>query len=203
MKKLSLFFVLTFAASFVFGQFSIGPRVGFTSPSLSSELDDVKADVKSSFNFGAFARFGKKLYLQPEVIWHKKNSEITRSASSGLSPISQDIEVSTIEIPAIIGIRLLNLGVGNVRLLAGPSATIAVDKTVTTTSGNDFINPITTADIEDLVWGFNIGGGIDVLMFTLDIRYQFGLSEIIKTADGLDFNTKSNVFAVSLGWKIL
>jgi len=203
MKKLALMFVMTFAASVTFGQFTLGPRVGFTTANLSTDLDDVKTDVKTSFDFGAFARFGKKLYLQPEVIWHKKNSEITRSASEGVKGISQDVEVSTIEIPAIIGFRLLNLGLGNVRLLAGPSATIVVDKTVSTTSGSDFINPITSADIEDLVWGFNVGGGVDILMFTLDIRYQIGLSEIIKTAGDLDFNTKSNVFAVSLGWKIL
>jgi hypothetical protein len=40
-------------------------------------------------------------------------------------------------------------------------------------------------------------------MFTLDIRYQMGLNEVIQEVEGFSFNSKNNMFAVSLGWKIL
>jgi hypothetical protein len=87
--------------------------------------------------------------------------------------------------------------------MAGPSASIITEKTVSTSDPDNFTNPIEDADIEDLVWGFNVGAGIDVMMFTLDVRYQLGLNEVITTANDFNFNSKNNVFAVSLGWKIM
>lgn len=54
-----------------------------------------------------------------------------------------------------------------------------------------------------MIWGLNVGAGIDVLMFTLDVRYQMGLNEVIEKVNNFDFNSKNNVFCVSLGWKII
>jgi hypothetical protein len=111
--------------------------------------------------------------------------------------------MKSIEIPLIVGWRIINLGVGNIRVLAGPSASIITNSTVSTSDVDNFINPIKESDIEDMLWGFNIGAGADILMFTLDIRYQMGLNEVIKEVEGFSFNSKNNMFAVSLGWKIL
>ena len=61
--------------------------------------------------------------------------------------------MKTIEIPVIIGWRIINFGVGNVRIMAGPSASIVTDKTISTTDENDYINPIKDSDLEDLIWG--------------------------------------------------
>lgn len=203
MKKLSLLFLLTLSASFVFGQFSIGPKIGYNTSKLSTDLDDIESDLKNSFHFGAFARLGTKIYLQPEVNWLTQGGTFSKPEIGNVKAIKQEVELKTIEIPLLIGWRILNLGIGNVRVMAGPSASIVTDKTVSTSDGNSFINPITSADVEDMIWGFNIGAGADVLMFTLDVRYQMGLNEVITKVEGFDFNSKNNMFAISLGWKIL
>jgi hypothetical protein len=203
MKKLAFVIVLLLAGNLVFGQFSIGPKIGYNTSKLTTDISEIDSEMKNSFNFGVFVRLGRKIYVQPEVNWLTRGGVFKKSAADDVKPIKQEIELQTIEIPVLLGFRLINLGVGNVRVMAGPSASIITEKTVSTSDPDNFTNPIEDADIEDLVWGFNVGAGIDVMMFTLDVRYQLGLNEVITTAQSFDFNSKNNVFAVSLGWKIM
>ena len=71
MKKAILFSALIFLSSAIFAQFTIGPKIGFTMSKLSTNIEDVTEDMKTGFQFGAFARFGKKLYVQPEVLFQE------------------------------------------------------------------------------------------------------------------------------------
>ncbi len=203
MKKFTILVVFVLAASFAFGQISLGPKVGFNTSKLTTDLNEITSEFSNSFNFGVFLRVGKKFYVQPEVNWVTTGGVFKKPEIDNIKPINQTVEMKTIEIPVIVGWRIINFGVGNVRILAGPSASIVTDKTVSTSDENAFINPIKEADIEDMIWGFNVGAGVDVLMFTLDVRYQMGLNEVIKKVEGFDFNAKNNIFAVSLGWKII
>lgn len=201
MKKVTFILVILLAGHFAFGQFSIGPKVGFTTSKLTTDLDSISTDFKSSFQFGVFVRLGKKIYVQPEVNWLTIGGVFANE--TGLNPFKQEIEMKSIEIPVILGWRILNFGVGNVRILLGPSATIVMDKKITSKEEEGYIQPIKEADIDDLVWGFNLGAGVDVLMFTLDVRYQMGINEIITDVQNFSMNSRNNMFSVSLGWKIL
>nr|NQU93919.1 PorT family protein [Bacteroidota bacterium] len=201
MRKITIILTLILASSFAFGQFSIGPKIGFNTSKLTTDVDQVKSDVSNNFNFGIFARIGKKVYLQPEVNWLTRGGVI--KDESAVNPFKQEIEMKTIEIPVIVGWRIINLGVGNIRILAGPSASIVTDKSIKTTEGNGYIDPIKDANLEDMIWGFNVGAGVDILMFTLDVRYQMGINNVIKDVKEFDLKSKNNIFAISLGWKIL
>jgi len=203
MKKITFIFILFMASGFAFGQFSIGPKIGFNTSKLTTDLDQIESDATSNFNFGVFVRLGTKIYLQPEINWLTSGGVYKKPQIGDVKPIKQEVEMKSIEIPVIVGWRIINLGVGNIRVLAGPSATIVTNTTVSTSDPDNFINPIKESDIEDMLWGFNIGAGADILMFTLDIRYQMGLNEVIQEVEGFSFNSKNNMFAVSLGWKIL
>jgi hypothetical protein len=203
MKKITFIFILFMASGFAFGQFSIGPKIGFNTSKLTTDLDQIESDVANNFNFGVFVRLGTKIYLQPEINWLTSGGVYKKPEIDDVKPIKQEVTMKSIEIPVIVGWRIINLGVGNIRVLAGPSASIVTDKTVSTSDPDNFINPIKESDIEDMLWGFNIGAGADILMFTLDIRYQMGLNEVIQEVEGFSFNSKNNMFAVSLGWKIL
>ncbi|NCA84647.1 MAG: PorT family protein [Clostridia bacterium] len=200
MKRFTFVMILMLAAGFAFGQISLGPKIGYNTSKLTVDASDISSDLKSSFNFGVFLRVGKKIYLQPEINWMTRGGVFKSPSQSSVSPINQEIDLKTIEIPVLVGWRIINLGVGNIRVMAGPSGSIVVDKTIET---NDVDKPIKDSDINDMIWGFNVGAGVDVLMFTLDVRYQMGLNEIIGKVENFDFNSKNNVFCVSLGWKIL
>jgi hypothetical protein len=206
MKKITMLFAFMMAVSFAFSQISLGPKIGFNTSKLTDDADQIKTDLSTSFNFGAFVRLGKKIYIQPEVNWLTRGGVFETVDASSLNPIKQEIELKTIEIPLLVGWRVINLGVGNIRIMAGPSASIVTNSSVSTTSSAGLIGPIKDTDLddfEDLVWGFNAGVGVDILMFTLDVRYQMGLNEVIPKIENFDFYSKSNIFAVSLGWKII
>ncbi len=201
MKKITFIIVFFLAAHFAFGQFSIGPKIGFTTAKLTTDLDSISTDLTNNFLFGAFVRIGKKIYIQPEINWLTTGGVFKSDAS--INPVKTEIKMKSIEIPVILGWRILNFGVGNIRILLGPSAQIVMDKTITTTDGNGYFEPIEESDINDLNWGFNLGAGVDVLMFTLDARYQMGINDVIGSVENFNFNSRNNLFSISLGWKIL
>jgi hypothetical protein len=201
MRKLTFLFVFILSASIAFGQFSVGPKIGFNTNKLTTDLDSISNDLSNNFHFGAFVRIGKKIYVQPEINWLTVGGVLKNE--KGLNPFKQEIKMKTIEIPVIIGWRIINFGVGNVRILAGPSASIVMDKEIKTTEGEGYIEPIKDSDIQDLIWGFNLGAGVDVLMFTLDVRYQMGINDVINSVQEFNINSRNNMFSVSLGWKIL
>jgi len=102
--------------------------------------------------------------------------------------------------------KITDLKLVNIRATAGPTANFIVNKKIETTEGSNYISPIKEADIKDVHWGFQLGAGVDVLMFTLDVQYSIGLNNVIGTIDvggsPVKFDSKKNGFIVSLGWKI-
>jgi hypothetical protein len=51
---------------------------------------------------------------------------------------------------------------------------------------------------------YAIGGtGIDMLFLSLDLRYKYGLNQLIQDAGNYTFDTQNQMFVVSLGFKIL
>jgi len=207
MRKLVLTFVLIFASSMIFAQFTLGPKIGYNTSKLSVDQSDITTSLKNSFQFGIFARIGKKLYLQPEVNWLTQGGVFKQPEVTGsLSPFEQEIDLKTIQIPVIIGYKIINPKIINIRILAGPVASIVTDKKIESKDISGYIKPIEDANIEDLIWSLQVGAGVDILMFTIDVRYNIGLNKVIKdiTIDGtpVTFASKVSGFSVSLGWKI-
>lgn len=202
MKRLLLSLWILALPFLLSAQFTFGPRVGYVTSKLSTSAEDIKASMKSGYDVGAFLRTGGTLHFQPEVIWRVKGGILERSPSAQVKGIKQEVEIQTIEIPLLIGLKILDLERINLRLLAGPSGSLAVGKKVSMTDEDEFINPIKKADISDLQWGINAGVGIDVLSFTLDVKYHKGMNEIIGLVDDIGFNSRNNLFLVSLGLKI-
>ncbi len=198
MKKLILILAITFIATTSFSQISFGPKIGYTTSKLSIDKSDIKSDLKSSFQFGAFLRLGTKIYVQPEINWVTEGGVFKPISLGSISPFEDDVKLSTIQIPFLIGAKVFDLKVANLRVFAGPSASIVTDKTIEGTSDLG----IQIDNIEDLIWGLQIGAGVDVLMLTLDVRYNIGLSKVIGDVNGTSFDSKTNGFNVSLGWKI-
>lgn len=207
MKKLFLLIIMIIAVNVGFAQLTLGPKIGYNTSKLSIDKSDIKSDLKNSFQFGFFVRVGRNVYVQPELNFLTQGSIFKNpSLLGGLSPFEQKVDLKTIQIPFLIGMKVFNKKIVNVRVFAGPSASIITDKKIKTTSSSGWIDPIKDANIEDLIWNIQVGAGVDVLMFTLDVRYNIGINKIIGDVviDGtpVKFDSKSSGFNVSLGWKI-
>lgn len=196
MRKLFLLSVFLLSATLVFAEFTVGIKVGYNASKLSTSLDTISTSFKSGFQVGAFVRIGKRVYFQPEVYYTTQGGVF----SSNLSDWKQNIKLGSLDVPALIGFKIINHDKLNLRILAGPVASFIVNKTIEEAEG--VINPITSADINSVNWYIQAGAGLDLWKFTLDVRYQIGLNQLIKDVQNVSYNTHNNVWVVSLGFKI-
>ncbi len=197
-------------------QFHFGPQIGYNATKLSTNISDISTDMQGGFLFGAFARFGEKIYVQPEVNWMTQGSVFKYPevdlGGVDLSPFQQDIKLKSINIPVSLGWRIIDLKIVNIRLLGGVSASIITDKEINNSQDvsdidDDLFKPITSSDISDLNWNYHFGAGVDVLMFALDVKYVGAFGQPINGDIKYNEETKSvsssgNIFQVTLGWKI-
>lgn len=202
MKKGILSLALLLSVSLVMAQLSIGPKIGYTASKLSTNAEDVNEDFKNTLHFGAFARLGTKTYLQPELLFMTKGAKLGYSFQNG---VEQNVKLNTIDIPVLIGVKLIDLKLANIRAMGGPVASFVTNKSVESVEG--FSDQLPDKDsFKDSIWGLQAGVGVDVLSFSLDIRYEIGLSNMYDDEAFDNFNTddvKNNTFLVTLGWKIL
>jgi len=197
MKKYFIILILLFSSAIMFGQFTVGPKIGYNASKLSTSLDTVSSNFKSGFQIGAFVRIGKKFYFQPEVYYTTQGGVF----ESNNTDWEQKVSIGSLDVPILVGFKLIKAKVVDLRILAGPLASFVVNKSVKDAGG--VTGPIENADINSVNWGIQVGAGLDVLFMTLDVRYQIGLNNLIKTIDDVDINSKNNVWVVSLGFKIL
>ena len=201
MKKLLITFILAVATSGLMAQLSLGPKIGYTASKLSTESDDIKEDFNNTLHFGAFARLGGKTYLQPELLFMTKGATLDYSIGEGFE---QEVSLNTIDIPLLVGFKLIDLKIADIRVMGGPVASFVTNKDVDNVDA--VADELKGNDIKDSSWGLQAGVGADFLSLSLDIRYDFGLSNIYDGEETQSFNTsdiKNNAFLVTLGWKIL
>ncbi len=157
-------------------------------------------DTKQSYVGGIYARLGRKIFIEPEVLVSTKGGSIY---VPGLSQTKQ-FTFTNIDVPVLLGLRWKIFHV-----MAGPVASYTLK---TDTELNDLINLVTTkftgstAEIAAKTsFSYQVGGGIDLLGFTLDVRYEGNLSQLTKTLPiptGITFSPKLNLYQVTLGYKI-
>jgi len=198
MKKLLILLIVLFATLDNYGQFTIGPKVGYSASKLSTDFDSIVESVKHNFQVGAFVRFGKKLYLQPEFYYSTSGGTLKIEGKD----LQETIKMNNLGVPVLLGYSLINTKVLKFRIMAGPVANFILNKTIT---ASDLIeDPIMESDIKKIAWGLDLGAGVDVFFLALDVRYEFGLNNIYDPQNGNNIKTmNSNMWIVSLGFKIL
>ena len=157
-------------------------------------------DTKQSYVGGIYARLGRKIFIEPEVLVSTKGGSIY---VPGLSQTKQ-FTFTNIDVPVLLGLRWKIFHV-----MAGPVASYTLK---TDTELNDLINLVTTkytgttAEIAAKTsFSYQVGGGIDLLGFTLDVRYEGNLSQLTNTLPipaGRTFSPRLNLYQVTLGYKI-
>ena len=203
MKKLFITLILAVATSGLMAQLSLGPKIGYTASSLTTDSEDIKKDFNNTLHFGAFARLGGKTYLQPELLFMTRGANFGYDLQEGAE---QDVKLNTIDIPVLIGFKLIDLKVADVRAMGGPVASFVINNEVNATNLGTQVDKLEEDDIKDANWGIQAGVGADFLSLSLDVRYHFGLTSAFEEGFLEQFNTdnvKSNAFLVTLGWKIL
>lgn len=208
--RTTMLFVFSFwVAAYAFGQFNLGLVGGINVSSLSTDLSSYEQDLKFGYKAGAFARIGTKLHLQPEIYFSSKKSGISYvyKDATGENNLGQVVTFTTFDVPVLLGYKIFDPPLLNIRLNAGPVASFVVGKKFDTTLNS--VKVETSDEFEDsfqpMNWGLQFGAGLDISFLTFDIRYELGLNNIYNkpnsAPDAAVNEIRQNVFFVTLGFK--
>jgi hypothetical protein len=200
MKKIVLLFAFAMClTSLSYGQFALGLKLGYNGSQLTTNLDSIKHQFNSGFHVGAWAHFGKRFYFAPEVLYCMSGGVFSYEGSV-TSPKywSEKITIGSLDVPLMVGFKIIHSDFITWRVELGPEVSFALSKKI-----SDDLNPkIQASDINTANWYVLGGSGIDFLFMTFDIRYKYGLSQLVSDASNQSFDAKNNVFLISLGFKI-
>lgn len=207
-KSLFLISALMLTTHVLMAQFSFGLKACYNSNKLNSDINsikdytltDLKDEAKTGYSIGAWARLGQKVYLQPELYYATKGGDMKYSLQLDQDipvAVKKEFTLSAVDIPILLGYKIIDMKLVNARVFAGPVASFVINKKIKTSGGSDKL--LEKDDLKDAIWGIQAGAGVDVLMFTLDLRYEWGLNNLYDI-DGNDI--KSRMLIVSLGYKL-
>ncbi len=156
--------------------------------------------AKNGYVAGIYARLGRRVFVQPELLAGVKYAKVNvLNAALGLDK-KVEIGYTSIDIPLMLGYRL-----GPLHVMAGPVASYSMTPNSTFNQFLSANNSISDA-ITNAYFSYTAGAGIDLLGFTLDVRYESNLTDLSKTIplpSGVNFSQKASSFQATLGMKIL
>lgn len=197
-------------STFAIGPFTLGIKGSINSSKITTDdysinnltYSNFKSDAKSGYNLGVFARLGTKIYLQPELLYCVRNGQ---SASTAGTTAGQSVKLQTMQIPVLLGFKLIDLKLASIRAFTGPAMSYVMKSSKITYDGVT-ARLYDTKNYKNNIWDWQLGAGADVGPLTFDVRYEWGLS---RTSDGSvnvsnpGFINKGNTLTFSVGFKFI
>ncbi len=193
MKKsfFTVIFVLGITA-FLSAQIEIKPTFGINMSKLSDEPEGFSQSARVGYQFGGSVKIGKKLYLEPGILWTRLGSKVVHADSSNLD---YKTDINALRVPVFIGYQIIGGDEENLfglRVFGGPAMSW-----VTKIKSND--NDLNKDDFSNIIWGADAGVGINVWLLFLDAGYEWGFTKVFKD-DPL--KVKNNAWWFNLGIRI-
>ncbi|PCH70654.1 MAG: hypothetical protein COC06_03840 [Bacteroidales bacterium] len=192
MKKIFLIAVICMFSSALFAQLSSPVNFGFHAGLVSTKANTdfggasgIKEKAENGMMLGAFLRINlNKWYLQPELNY------VSRKTQVDLAGDSYDFKTKSLDVPILLGYKIVKLPAFKLRAFAGPVASFKIDDSLKST-----IDGKLDGDFKGAVWNGKFGAGIDVWKLTLDVDYEVGFSDVAE-------DLKQNMVNVTLGFKL-
>ena len=163
-----------------FGQFELGVKAGVSSFDLASDgiiFKDGNSDYKLNFSnaeygvhFGVYSRISfLGLYVEPAVLFNSNtiNFDLEELSENGPLNTLKSETYRNVDIPLLVGTKF-----GFLRLQAGPVAHFYLDSTSDLFSFSGYKHNFKSA-----TYGGQIGLGVDIWKFRLDMLYETNLSK--------------------------
>lgn len=156
---------------------------------------------KTGYVAGVYMRLGRKFFIEPEFLVSYKNGSINLPKSISTGSIQFDINYSSIDLPILVGYRL-----GPFHVMAGPVASYSIASSGSIADAIREKFPTVKDAVSNAYFSYTAGAGIDLLGFTLDLRYEDNITDLSKTIPipaGVNFSQKASLWQLTLGKKIL
>jgi opacity protein-like surface antigen len=198
-KKIGLLLMLCVAFGLVQAQsFQLGIKTGFNTTNFNTEsgygFDAAKDDYKAGYLIGGWSRIGLlgNLSIQPEVYYSKKSGDTDFNASG-----SETFSYYSWDIPLLAHLEVVDLKLLKIYGVGGPVASFRTKdefKSSLTTVSTDYQGD----SFKNTNWNFQLGAGVQLMRFTVDARYEWGLNDMSQS--DMERKTKSLIF--SLGYRL-
>jgi len=174
MKKVIAILFITAACFSVSAQSGshAGPYIGANFAGVNMQTPELSTETRTGVQAGVFYRKGDLLYGQVGMEY-----QVFRVHMTDEDPIEgmrdDDVTFQKFNLPLYIGLNLLPVtdDIVNVRAYAGPTFAYIFNVPV-----NDL--EFTAQDLARIRIDGTIGAGLDVMIFNLDVGYNFGVNEL-------------------------
>jgi hypothetical protein len=179
------------ASAQIVPSFSFGAKAGLN---FSAFPANGKYDNSSQAGYlgGVWARFGALGFnFQPELYATAKNLTVKDDAGN-----ENKAKFTSLDIPLLIGTKIGALGLGG-RFYGGPVFSFTVNRDQSYSSA---AAEVAKLNYKDANYGIQLGAGVDIKDFSVDLRYEGGLNKI-SYGPGYT-HTRVSIFSLSLAYKI-
>lgn len=149
---------------------------------------------------GVFARFGNRIFIQPEVLLSMKGGKID-IIRQGILTQSVDLRRATIDLPLLLGFRL-----GPLRINAGPMASLTVlDSGNLKETVSHYTSQAFKMTVRQARYGYQAGVGLTLAGLQLDLRREGSLAGVrsqgaAPTGGDARFSPNSSLWQLTVGY---
>lgn len=204
MKKIILTVVVVFAFSFANAQETkFGVKGGLNVANQNYSGDDAPSPSSIiGFHIGGFVeiKIADKFSIQPELLYSAQGSKFNLEVpyEGGIYSTENTFKLSYINIPVMFKYYVAE----KFSLEAGPQIGFLVDSKLKTNVIGQSVSQDAKDLFESVDFGFNLGVGYDFTKkISAGIRYNLGLTNVMKTESGDNSEAKNSVFSLSVGYK--
>ncbi|WP_265132058.1 porin family protein [Chryseobacterium oranimense] len=167
--------------------FHIGIKGGANFTKTSAGSSSLEGKYGFGYQGGIMTRMDiGRIYVQGEALFNKRKTSF--DSKDGSSP---KLTWNSVDVPIVIGYKLINDKDFNVRAFAGGVYSYALKNNLSTSKAlQDGFKNFDKSNI-----GITGGIGIDYKNFSADLRYETGLSSISK-----EFKSKPHSFTLGIGY---
>lgn len=167
--------------------FHIGVKGGTSFTKTSTESSSLEGKYGFGYQAGIMTRMDiGKLYVQGEALFNKRKTSYEAKDGN-----SAKLSWNAIDIPVVVGYKVVKTDDFNVRVFAGGVYSYAFNNKISTSQA--VAEGFKNFDKSNI--GITGGVGVDYKNFTVDLRYENGLSNISK-----EFKSKPHSFSLGIGY---
>lgn len=172
-----------------------GAKGGVTLATVSEE-----SDVASEWGYrvglaaGGYVALplGSRLAIQAEGLFNQKG------ARADVDDLVTTLKLDYLEVPVLLKYAVTHGGARSIHVFGGPSVAFKVRSRATASFGDTTIDTDEDENIENVDLGVAAGAGIDFGKWSVDGRYTFGLSSLVKS-DADEAELRSRAISVLVG----
>ena len=216
MKKILLVATLAMFSMATFAQqklFTVGLRAGVNlsqvagndlSLSSGGKNFSFKANDTRAYGFvgGIFMRFGKTIFIQPEILLSQKGGKFDVFEDGKSNGKTIDLKLTNIDFPVLIGVKISDV----LRINAGPIATFRLsDNGKLGDSIKEYQGQNANEIFNNVVLGYQAGVGFDIGKLNIDLRYEGNVNDVVNVkfndaSTASKFAAKGNSLQATLGF---